>query len=740
MRLLSSLRRGAAVVVLTGLLSTPALSQETKFKALVPLDFESMGAGNALSGDVVALHGTHKIYVFHLLSSGWHQMKILTPQQPALCSSLNCGTEMWGNVAVDGPTLVGGGSYWVNPGSTPYYWGGTLTVWERNLPTSNFWGVRKVITSGDAGLATTTAGNSWAEAAELQGDYAFAGDYLRNRVDIFKRHHGGPNNWGFLKTLVAHTPTPDDYFGDLLEAHSNLLLVSANYDDTVATNAGAAYLYERDLSVVDNWGLRAMLAPSDLSTGDLFAASMDLYGTVAVVGAMGQKVGRGAVYIFEMNEGGTNQWGQSKKLTLPGAEADERFGYRVSTDGSYVVVSARGTSDYEGVVHVYHRDEGGPGNWGHRVSLTASDPMTWHMFGLSDLSMSPYRVLVSATGDVPGGAAYLYEQMSLDSLIIASKSAIATGDTLVDFDSTTAVDIQFADADSGRVTVQRFDSPPLNVSGVPEPYVFDNHWLISGDSVQSFSPTTEVRFSFPEIPDPGFSDPSDIVLYKRPGYGGGPFTAVPTSFNGSEIVGTGFTSFSEFIMASTTALPVELTEFSAIADGDRVTLRWRTASERDNAGFEIEHRYAAEVFDPVGFVEGHGTSDAPHAYQFTVADLDPGFHRFRLKQVDLDGSFSYSEEVEALSELATGYALESAYPNPFNPTTTIKFALAARQEVDLALFDLRGQRVRDLYRGVVEANRTTTVCIDCTGMASGTYYVRLTGRSFAATKEIVLVK
>jgi hypothetical protein len=186
-------------------------------------------------------------------------------------------------------------------------------------------------------------------------------------------------------------------------------------------------------------------------------------------------------------------------------------------------------------------------------------------------------------------------------------------------------------------------------------------------------------------------------------------------------------------------LPVELVSFTAQTEGQDVLLQWATASETGNAGFEVQHR-REETFQPVGFVAGYGTTTVPRAYQYRLAGVQPGRHTFRLKQVDLDGTVAYSPEVEVTVELAQAYALGAAYPNPFNPQAQFEVTVRETQPVTVTLYNLLGQAVAELYRGVLAANVPQTVQIDGRGLASGVYVYRVQGTRFLATKTVTLAK
>ena len=192
-------------------------------------------------------------------------------------------------------------------------------------------------------------------------------------------------------------------------------------------------------------------------------------------------------------------------------------------------------------------------------------------------------------------------------------------------------------------------------------------------------------------------------------------------------------------------LPVELISFGARLDGNSTVLAWATASETNNAGFEVQHSYAADAaksgtFTVLDFVEGQGTTEAEQAYAFRVDDLEPGRHTFRLKQIDYDGTFEYSPEIEVEVDMADSFVMEAAYPNPFNPEATFRFAVRTQQEIRVELYNMLGQRVQLLYQGNPEPGTMQRVTIDGSGLPSGTYLVRAIGDSFAKTQAVSLVK
>jgi len=194
-------------------------------------------------------------------------------------------------------------------------------------------------------------------------------------------------------------------------------------------------------------------------------------------------------------------------------------------------------------------------------------------------------------------------------------------------------------------------------------------------------------------------------------------------------------------------LPVELTAFSALVQNNTANLTWQTATEVNNYGFEIERiRYedpsvaeGMRNWNKVGFVNGAGNSNSPKEYSFTDKSASSGKYLYRLKQLDNDGQYTYSKEVEVDLGMPTAFALEQNYPNPFNPTTSLQYAVSAKQFVTIKVFDMLGREVALLVNGEKEPG-TYTAEFATTGLASGTYIYRMQSGEFVQTKKMVLLK
>ncbi|MFA6468516.1 MAG: T9SS type A sorting domain-containing protein [Bacteroidota bacterium] len=194
------------------------------------------------------------------------------------------------------------------------------------------------------------------------------------------------------------------------------------------------------------------------------------------------------------------------------------------------------------------------------------------------------------------------------------------------------------------------------------------------------------------------------------------------------------------------ALPVELVSFTAVLQRNKIELLWKTATEADNYGFEIERRSINhgnsnnDDWKNVGFVKGNGTSNAPNEYSFTDTNVPSGRFAYRLKQVDRDGTFAYSQEVESGSALMPSRpTLHQNFPNPFNPSTSIQYDLPVRSHITVRIYDSIGRLVSELESGVKEAGRYSTT-FNGSQLASGIYFIRMRAGNEMQIKKMQLIK
>jgi hypothetical protein len=160
----------------------------------------------------------------------------------------------------------------------------------------------------------------------------------------------------------------------------------------------------------------------------------------------------------------------------------------------------------------------------------------------------------------------------------------------------------------------------------------------------------------------------------------------------------------------------------------------------NNYGFNIERRINEGEWNALGFVEGHGNSNSPKEYSYTDNDLFAGGSSFqyRLKQVDTDGKYEYSDVVE-VEIMPTQFELSQNYPNPFNPSTTIRFSLPKETQLKINIYNMLGELVETLAEGTYEAGYHK-VTFDASALPSGAYIYRIESSEFVQVRKMILIK
>jgi hypothetical protein len=191
-------------------------------------------------------------------------------------------------------------------------------------------------------------------------------------------------------------------------------------------------------------------------------------------------------------------------------------------------------------------------------------------------------------------------------------------------------------------------------------------------------------------------------------------------------------------------VPVELVSFSVNVSDNNVNLNWITATELNNSGFQIERskkrEARSEIWENIGFVDGNGTTAESHSYSFFDDKITNGKYSYRLKQIDFDGTFTYSNEVEVDLSLPQTFSLEPNYPNPFNPSTKINWQSPVSGWQSIKLYDVLGKEVETIVEGFFEAGNHSTLYIVNSTLPSGVYFYKLQAGSFTETKKMILMK
>lgn len=220
------------------------------------------------------------------------------------------------------------------------------------------------------------------------------------------------------------------------------------------------------------------------------------------------------------------------------------------------------------------------------------------------------------------------------------------------------------------------------------------------------------------------------------------FTLVATTIGWTDpanIPADSVTVLFDFFNRDGAVIPVELTSFSAVSSNQDVILNWITATEVNNLRFEIERKSQNSEYQTVGSVQGKGTTTEISNYSFVDKNLNEGTYTYRLKQIDFDGTTSFSNEVETTIEIPLEYSLNQNYPNPFNPSTSIEYSVVSNEYVSLKVYDIIGNEVATLVNEKKDAGKYS-VNFDASNLTSGVYIYKLSTNNFVQTKKMMLVK
>lgn len=190
-------------------------------------------------------------------------------------------------------------------------------------------------------------------------------------------------------------------------------------------------------------------------------------------------------------------------------------------------------------------------------------------------------------------------------------------------------------------------------------------------------------------------------------------------------------------------IPVELVSFTAEELNGKVHLNWTTATEKNNLGFEIEKSTDNSNWEKLGFVSGNGSTTIASHYSFADGNITPGLISYRLKQLDYDGTFNYSEIVNVNVEVPLHFSLEQNYPNPFNPSTKIIWNVPASGWQTLKVFDVLGNEITTLvneYRQAGKYEMEFGNILNNRSLVSGVYFYQLKAGNFTQTRKMLLAR
>jgi hypothetical protein len=463
---------------------------------------------------------------------------------------------------------------------------------------------------------------------------------------IFKKDQGGTDNWGLVRKITGPVRSAADQFGSSVSISGDYVIVGAFNEDEDAdelntlSDAGSAYIFKKDAGGADNWGQIKKITAGTRGIDDWFGVSVSINGDYAVVGAYREDEdaqeantlnASGSAYVFKKDEGGSDNWGQVKKITAAIRAATDTFGSSVSINGSYLIVGAPSEKEdaleansltSAGAAYIFKKDQGGADNWGQLVKLVPAIRASGDSFG-SSVSINGSYAAAGAQGESEdagetntlsrAGGAYIFrkdqggtDNWGQEQKIIATARAISD-----DFGVSVAISGAFAIVGAWHEDEDALDVNPVLNAG------------------------------------------------------------------------------SAYIFKTNDPLPVTLVTFQASKKESEVLLSWSTTMESNSGYFDIQRSNDAHSWKALGRVLAAIESDMLRTYSFI--DSDPwdeessGQNFYRLKMVDrasgttgpdgLDGSFAYSRIIG----LSFGNDRRTIlYPNPVSDKLYASQADAAK--------------------------------------------------------------
>jgi hypothetical protein len=280
----------------------------------------------------------------------------------------------------------------------------------------------------------------------------------------------------------------------------------------------------------------------------------------------------------------------------------------------------------------------------------------------------------------------------------------------------------------------------------------DRYWVINTFGTPGTF-AASLTFSVPSsFTGNGSASATLYKLYSRSSTSDGSWTTAADTASGitpTTVTFDGITSFSQFVLGTDAILPIQIASLTATASENMVQLAWTTVSETNNYGFYVERRpKTGTTFTTVSdLIAGAGTSLQIHHYTWTDMNVGPTTDVYRLRQVDMNGHASYSNEIVVAG--VTGVTDESApkvfqlaqnYPNPFNPTTEIKFSVEKQEHATAKVYNILGVEVAQLFDGMAEPGHYYKFNFDGSRFGSGMYFYRIITDSHSAVRKMLMLK